>query len=63
MAIHTSAITYRRGLPNNYNNFFYVSQANYTNISPMSLYLRGYQFYNRNVTNVTSGRRALVWNN
>ena len=63
MAIHTSAITYRRGLPNNYNNFFYVSQANNTVISPMSLYLRGYQFYNRNVTNVTSGRRALVWNN
>ena len=63
MAIHTSAITYRRGLPNNYNNFFYVSQANNTIISPLSLYLRGYQFYNRNVTNVTSGRRALVWNN
>ena len=63
MAIHTSANTYRRGLPNNYNNFFYVSQANNTVISPMSLYLRGYQFYNRNVTNVTSGRRALVWNN
>ena len=63
MAIHTSAITYRRGLPNNYNNFFYVSQANNTIISPMSQYLKSYQFYNRNITNVTSGRRALVWNN
>jgi len=63
MAISTSANTYRRGLPNNYNNFFYVSQANNTIISPMSKYLRGYQFFYRNVSNVTSGRRALVWNN
>ena len=48
MAIHTSAITYRRGIPNGYNNFFFVSQANNSVISPMSKYLRGYNFYNRN---------------
>jgi hypothetical protein len=48
MAIHTSAITYRRGIPNNYRNFFFVVQANNTVPSPMSLYLNGYQFYNRN---------------
>ena len=30
MAIHTSAITYTRGLPKNYNNFFFVAQANNT---------------------------------
>ena len=51
MAIHTSAITYRRGIPNGYNNFFFVSQANNTIPAPLSLYLRGYNFYNRNITN------------
>ena len=51
MAIHTSAITYRRGIPNGYNNFYFVAQANNTVLSPMSKYLKGYQFYNRNVTN------------
>ena len=49
MAIHTSAITYRRGVPNNYNNFYFVAQANNTIPSPMSSYLRGFQFYNRNI--------------
>jgi hypothetical protein len=56
MAIHTSAITYRRGIPNNYTNFYFVSQANNVIPSPMSIYLRGYQFYNRNVTNPTLNR-------
>ena len=50
MAIHTSAITYRRGIPDGYNNFYYVAQANNSIISPMSTYLRGYKFYNRNIT-------------
>ena len=63
MAIHTSAITYRRGIPKGYNNFFFVAQANNVVIQPMTLYLKGYQFYNRNITNATSGRRSLVWNN
>ena len=62
MAIHTSAITYTRGIPKNYNNFFLVAQANNTIVQPMTLYLRGYQFYNRNITNATSGRNTLVWN-
>ena len=44
MAIHTSAITYRRGIPNNYTNFYLVSQANNVIPAPMNLYLRGYQF-------------------
>ncbi len=48
MAIHTSAITYRRGIPNNYSNFYFVAQANNTIPAPMSKYLNGYQFYNRN---------------
>ena len=51
MAIHTSAITYRRGIPNGYNNFFYVAQANNIIPVPLSSYLRGYQFYNRNYYN------------
>jgi hypothetical protein len=53
MAIHTSAITYTRGLPKNYNNFFFVAQANNTIISPLSIYLKNYSFYNRNVTNTS----------
>jgi hypothetical protein len=63
MAIHTSAITYTRGIPKGYNNFFFVAQANNTVIQPMSKYLRGYQFYNRNITNATSGRASLIWSN
>lgn len=51
MAIHTSSITYRRGIPNNYGNFYYVAQTNNTVISPMTKYLNNYQFYNRNVIN------------
>ena len=51
MAIHTSAITYSRGLPKNYNNFFFVAQTNNTIISPLSKYLKGYDFYNRNIIN------------
>lgn len=49
MAIHTSAITYRRGIPNDYNNFYFVAQANNIIPAPMSSYIRGYNFYNRNV--------------
>ena len=50
MAIHTSAITYRRGVPNVRNNFFYVAQANNAIPAPMSLYLQNYQFHNRKYT-------------
>jgi hypothetical protein len=56
MAIRTSAITYRRGLPNGYNNFYFVAQANNVVPAPMNLYLRGYQFYNRNIINQTRNR-------
>jgi hypothetical protein len=56
MAIHTSAITYRRGIPNDYVNFYLVSQANNVIPAPMSLYLRNYQFYNRNITNPSRNR-------
>lgn len=61
MAIHTSAITYRRGIPNNYVNFYLVSQANNTIPAPMSLYLRNYSFYNRNIVNPT--RNKWPWMN
>ena len=56
MAIHTSAITYRRGVPNGYNNFYFVAQANNVIPSPLNLYLRNYQFYNRNIINQTRSR-------
>jgi hypothetical protein len=56
MGIHTSAITYRRGIPNNYVNFYLVSQANNVIPSPMSRYINGYQFYNRNISNLARNR-------
>jgi hypothetical protein len=61
MAIHTSAITYRRGIPNNYNNFFFVTQANNSIPAPMHLYMQHYRPYNRNVVNPTKYRWP--WNN
>ena len=63
MAIHTSAITYSRGIPKGYNNFFFVAQANNAIIQPMTLYLKGYQFYNRNTSISTSGFRTMPWRN
>jgi hypothetical protein len=56
MAIHTSAITYRRGISNNYVNFYLVSQANNVIPAPMSRYISGYQFYNRIFSNPTRNR-------
>ena len=61
MAIHTSAITYTRGVPKNYNNFFFVAQANNTIPVPVSSYLKGFQYYNRNVMNVNN-RSLWPWN-
>jgi hypothetical protein len=53
MAIHTSSNTYRRGIPNSYTNFFFVAQTNNAIPSPMTIYLRGNQFYNRNIINTS----------
>lgn len=53
MAIHTSAITYSRGISSNYNNFFFVAQANNVIPTPMRKYIQNYNFYNRNITNTT----------
>ena len=47
MALHTSAIFYRRGIPNTYNNFAFVAQTNNRIPATLSLYLRNYQFFNR----------------
>lgn len=60
MPISTSANTYRRGVPNNYNNFFFAAQANNTIPVPIKKYLRGYSFVNRNYTNP---KRTFPWNN
>lgn len=62
MAIHTSAIFYSRGVPNNYHNFAFVAQANNIIPAPMNSYLRGFNFYNRNITN-TNVLRRYPWNN
>jgi hypothetical protein len=52
MAIHTSAITYSRGVPKNAkSNFFFVAQANNAMVHPINIYLRNYSFYNRNIIN------------
>lgn len=56
MAIHTSSMTYRRGIPDGYTNFFFVAQANNTIIAPMGSYLKNYQFYNRNMKNSSTFR-------
>jgi hypothetical protein len=61
MAIHTSAIFYRRGIPNTYNNFAFVAQTNNRIPAPLSLYLRNYQFFNRNISNVINGYQTLPW--
>ena len=57
MAIHTSAITYSRGIPKNYNNFFFVAQTNNIIPVPNSSYLRGFKFYNRNIVNAPNRSR------
>jgi hypothetical protein len=56
MAIRTSAITYRRGVPNGYSNFFWVAQTNNNIPVPMDKYLKGRTFYNRNVINTSNYR-------
>jgi hypothetical protein len=63
MAIRTQAITYSRGILRTqngfYNNFFLAAQANNAIIQPMTTYLRGYQFTNRNYVNFGPGTRRL----
>jgi hypothetical protein len=63
MPIRTTANTYTRGILRSengyYNNFFLVAQSNNTIISPMSSYIRGYQFNNRNYINFAAGSRRL----
>jgi len=61
MAIHTSAITYRRGIPNSYVSFFFVAQANNSIPEPMNKYMKGYNFYNRNVWNNSNPRNRWPW--
>lgn len=60
MGIHTSAITYRRGIPNNYTNFFFVAQTNNAIPAPMAIYLSHFKFSMRNRTNPT--KNVWPWN-
>ena len=60
MGIRTSAIFYRRGIPNNYNNFAFVADANNTVIVPIGKYLKTYNFFNRNVVKTVNRR---TWGN
>jgi hypothetical protein len=61
MAIHTSAIFYRRGIPNSYSNFAFVAQANNIIPSPISSFIHNYQFYNRNKLVFINGHQTLPW--
>jgi hypothetical protein len=54
MAIRTSAIFYRRGIPSSNNNFGFVAQTNNNVFVPMNKYLKGYNFYNRQPVNTNS---------
>jgi len=54
MGVKTSAIFYGRGVPKNYNNFAFVAQSNNVIVVPMTKYLNGYQFYNRNIVNTNA---------
>lgn len=60
MGVRTSAIFYRRGIPNNYNNFAFVADANNTVIVPIGKYLKTYNFYNRNIVQQVNRR---TWSN
>jgi hypothetical protein len=61
MPIRTSANTYFRGIPKNIpSNFMLVAQTNNTVIAPMGLYLKTFQFYNRNLFNP---KVTYPWNN
>jgi len=62
MAIHTSANFYRRGIPNTYAGFSLVAQSNNVIPAPMGRYLRGFNFYNRQIVN-TRFMRPWPWNN
>jgi hypothetical protein len=61
MAISTSRITYRRGVPNNYPGFFFAAQANNTIPYPLNKYLRGYSFINRTNWNRSNPRNLWPW--
>lgn len=61
MAIHTSAIVYKRGIPNGYTNFFFVAQANNSIPVPISKYLRYNSLYNKNVVNSVSRSNTWPW--
>jgi hypothetical protein len=63
MAIHTSAITYSRGIPKNYTNFFFVAQTNNTVPAPLQRYLRYNSLYNRNIVNNGPRRLTYPWRN
>lgn len=63
MGVRTSAIFYRRGIPNSYHNFSFISQSNNTVVSPINKYLKSYNFYNRNVMNPNVYKGLFPWNN
>ena len=56
--IRTSAIFYRRGVPNTYTGFAQVAQANYTIPQPVNKFIATNSFFNRNISSVIYGNNA-----
>jgi hypothetical protein len=61
MAIHTSSIFYHRGIPKTYKNFAFIAQTNNIIPTPIGVYLKNYNFINRNITNNVKGYQLFPW--
>ena len=52
----TSASFYRRGVPNSFNGFAQLAQANYSIVQPTYLFIANTNFFNRNMYNTIHSR-------
>ena len=50
--IRTSAIFYKRGIPNTYTGFAQVAQANYNIPQPVNKFIATNSFFNRNISGI-----------
>ena len=55
--IRTSAIFYRRGIPNNYTGFAQVAQSNYNVVQPINKFIATNSFFNRNFSSVIYSKK------
>ena len=52
----TSASFYRRGVPNSFNGFAQLAQANYSIVQPTYLFIANTNFFNRNMHSIINYR-------